>query len=235
LEEGAGQRRRRESRLKVALGLLLLLLTGCPPILVEREGHRVFNPFYVFYLDADSRDEWQQPERVLDALALAPGMRVADIGAGTGYFSERLAQRVGPQGLVYATDVQAEMLARLDERVREQALANVRVVAARFDDPTLPPACCDVVFFSSVYKEIDARVAYMEKVRELLRPGGRVAILEFRPGAEGPGTPEADRLAPERVIAELAAAGFELREQHDFLPRQYFLVFGAAGAATLAP
>ena len=84
------------------------------------------------------------------------------------------------------------------------------------------------MFLSSVYKEIDARVAYMEKVRRLLRPGARVAILEFRPGAQGHGTPEADRLPPERVIEELAAAGFALREQHDFLPREYMLVFAAA-------
>jgi ubiquinone/menaquinone biosynthesis C-methylase UbiE len=224
--------RRRRTRLTAALAVALLL-AGCPPILVDRDGHRVFNPFYAFYLDADERDEWQQPERVLDALALEPGMTVADVGAGTGYFSERLARRVGPGGLVYATDVQAEMVDRLRERVREHALANVRVVAARYDDPSLPAACCDLVLFSSVYKEIDERVGYMEKVRRLLRPGGRVAILEYRPGAEGPGTPEADRLPPERVIAELAAAGLELRAEHDFLAQQYFLVFGAASAATL--
>ncbi len=218
----------RRTRRAVPALALALLLAGCPPSLVERDGHRVFNPFYLFYLDARSRDAWQQPERVLDALALAPGAVVADVGAGSGYFSERLARRVGPGGLVYATDVQPEMLARLRERVAERALANVVVVAARFDDPSLPEACCDLVFFSSVYKEIDARVAYMQKVRRLLRPGGRVAILEFRPGAGGPGPDPADRLRPDRVVAELGAAGFELRDRHDFLPRQYFLVFAPA-------
>ncbi len=205
---------------------LIALLVGCPPSLVERDGHRVFNPFYLFYLDTDSRDAWQRPEQVLDALALSPDAIVADIGAGSGYFTERIARRLGPNGLVYATDVQAEMLDRLRERVAERDLANVVVVEARFDDPSLAEACCDLVFFSSVYKEIDARVAYMQKVRRVLRPGGRIAILEFHPEAKGPGTPLADRLPPERVVAELAAAGFEVREQHDFLPRQYFLVFG---------
>jgi ubiquinone/menaquinone biosynthesis C-methylase UbiE len=204
---------------------LIPLLLGCPPSLVEREGHRVFNPFYLFYLDSHSRDGWQQPERVLDALALAPDAVVADIGAGSGYFSERMARRLSAGGGVYATDVQPEMLDRLRARVADHALANVVVVAARFDDPSLAEQCCDLVFFSSVYKEIDARIAYMEKVGRLLRPGGRVAILEFRPGAEGPGPDPADRLPAERVVAELGAAGFELRELHDFLPRQYLLVF----------
>ncbi len=229
----AAENPRSALRLTTALAVALLLL-GCPPTVVERDGHRVFNPFYSFYLDANGREQWQQPERVLDALALAPGATVADIGAGTGYFSERLARRVGPDGLVFATDVQPAMLDRLRQRVRDHALANVRVVEARYDDPMLPAACCDLVFFSSVYKEIDARVAYMEKVRGLLRAGGRIAILEYRPGAEGPGPPQAVRLPPERVIAELAAAGLELSERHDFLEPEYFLIFSEAGAATLS-
>ena len=206
-----------------ALALAALWL-GCPPILIERDGHSVFNPFYLFYLDSDARDAWQHAERVLDALALAPDAVVADVGAGSGYFTERLARRLGG-GFVYATDVQQEMIDRLRERVADAGLANVVVVPAEFDDPSLPDACCDLVFFSSVYKEIDGRVAYMEKVGQLLRPGGRVAILEFRPDASGPGTPRAHRLPAARVIDELGAAGFELRERHSFLPRQYFLVF----------
>jgi ubiquinone/menaquinone biosynthesis C-methylase UbiE len=207
-----------------ALALVSLLL-GCAPSLIERDGHRVFNPFYLFYLDCRSRDAWQQPERVIDALALAPDAVVADVGAGSGYFTERFARRLGAGGFVFATDVQDEMLDRLSERVAESGLANVSVVTARFDDPSLPEACCDLVFFSSVYKEIDERVAYMEKVRRVLRPGGRVAILEYRPDWEGAGPPPADRLRPEIVTQEMAAAGFDLREQYDFLARQYFLVF----------
>ena len=207
-----------------ALALVSLLL-GCAPSLIERDGHRVFNPFYLFYLDCRSRDAWQQPERVIDALALAPDAVVADVGAGSGYFTERFARRLGAGGFVFATDVQDEMLDRLSERVAESGLANVSVVTARSDDPSLPEACCDLVFFSSVYKEIDERVAYMEKVRRVLRPGGRVAILEYRPDWDGAGPPPADRLRPEIVTQEMAAAGFDLREQHDFLARQYFLVF----------
>jgi len=216
----------------------LALLLGCAPSLIERDGHRVFNPLYLFYLDGRSRDSWQQPERVIDALALAPDAVVADVGAGSGYFTERFARRVGAGGFVYATDVQEEMLDRLRARVTRKRLANVSVVIARFDDPSLPEACCDLVFLSSVYKEIDERIAYMEKVRRVLRPSGRVAILEYRPDWEGAGPPPTDRLRPEIVTQEMAAAGFDLREQHDFLARQYFLVFArrkavaAIGAAS---
>jgi ubiquinone/menaquinone biosynthesis C-methylase UbiE len=211
-----------------SLACLAALLLGCaPPSLVERDGHRVFNPFYLFYLDGRSRDAWQQPERVIDALALAPDAVVADVGAGSGYFTERFARRLRGGGSVYATDVQDEMLDRLRARVAEEMLANVSVVDARFDDPSLPEACCDLVFLASVYKEIDERVAYMEKVRRVLRRGGRVAILEYRPEWEGAGPPRADRLPAATVIEEMAGAGFALREEHDFLARQYFLVFEA--------
>lgn len=213
----------------VASIALVPLFLGCPPSLVERDGHRVFNPLFLFYLDARSRDAWQKPEQVLDALGLAPDAVVADVGAGSGYFTERFARRLGKDGLVYATDVQEPMLERLRERVAEKRLANVVVVAARFDDPSLPESCCDLVFLSSVYKEIDGRIAYASKLSRLLRPGGRVAIIEFRPDAPGPGPPKEDRLPPQRVIEEMDAAGFALREEHVFLPRQYFLVFGPVG------
>ena len=218
--------------LAAALGLAL---SACGPFMVEREGHRVFNPAYLPYLDSSLRDGWQEPEAVLDALDIADGGVAADIGAGGGYFAERLADRVGPEGLVYATDVQDEMIEALERRVSERGLDNVRVVRAGFADPTLPEGCCDLVFFSSVYKEIDDRVAYMKKVVPLLRPGARVAILEFRPGARGLGTPPADRLAPEQVTRELDAAGFDLVATHDFLPREYILVFALASASDAPP
>jgi len=213
---------------------LTCALPGCAFTMIETEGHRVFNPRFLWALESDHRDRWQQPERVLEALALPEAATVADIGAGGGYFTERFARQVGPAGRVYATDVQAPMLARLRERAAEPGWANVEVIAAAFDDPTLPEACCDLVFFSSVYKEIDGRVDYMRKLRRALRGGGRVAIIEFRPWTFGPGPPLRVRLPAEQVESELAEAGFRLVASHDFLPREYFLVFAPAGeAATL--
>jgi predicted methyltransferase len=194
--------------------------------MIEVEGRRVYNPRWAWALDV-GRDRWQQPEAVLTALALPENAVVADIGAGGGYFTERFSRAL-PAGRVLATEVQDGMIERLEKRVRDRHLTNVDVVRASFDAPGLPEGCCDLVFFSSVYKEILGRVAYMRRVRPLLRPGGRVAVLEFRPGAPGGGPPEAMRLAPETIIAELEAAGFALVERHDFLPRESFLLFAPA-------
>jgi len=214
---------------------LTCTLMGCALTMVERDGHRVFNPRYVRALESDRRDGWQQPDRVLETLALPQAAVVADIGAGTGYFTERFARWVGATGHVYATEVQDAMLTRLRERVAEHELDNVEVIRAGFDDPTLPDACCDLIFFSSVYKEIDGRVDYMRKLRRALRRGGRVAIIEFRRWTFGLGPPLDVRLPPERVENELAEAGFALVESYDFLPREYFLVFAPAREAGHGP
>ena len=212
----------------VALSFMLAI-GSCGPVIVVRDGHRVFNPAYHFALDWKDRDEWQKPDEVVRALGLAEADAVADIGAGSGYFSERFSRQVGPSGRVYATDAQDAMVGRLRARVTDRGLTNVTVVHAAFDDPTLPDACCKVVFLCSVYNEIDGRVAYMRKVARALEPGGRVAILEYRPEADDPGPPRAMRLEPRRVIEELDSAGFRLVARHEFIDRQYFLVFEPAG------
>ena len=217
---------------RMALMILMLLTTvGCVSSMRERDGHMVFNPLFLFYLESPKRDVWQKPAEVLDALKIAPGSVVADIGAGGGYFTEKLANRVGPAGRVYATDVQDIMLRKLRERVVRQRLTNVTVVRAEYDDPKLPHGACDLAFFSSVYKEIDQRPAYMSKVGVALAKGGRVAILEYRPETDAPGPPRQYRLAESQVIAEMEAAGFVLLERFDFLPREYFLVFGLLRSA----
>jgi predicted methyltransferase len=210
-------------------GLTALLLLGnvsCGSSMRPYQGHVVFNPLYLFYLESPSRDRWQKPAEVLQALQLAQGHVVADIGAGGGYFTEKLQQRVGPAGHVYTTDVQEVMLKKLRKRFAQPGHANVTVIHATFDDPRLPPGACDLALFSSVYKEIQGREAYMKKVRNALKPGGRVAILEYRPDDRSPGPPRRYRLPESQVIAEMQAAGFVLRQRFDFLPREYFLVFG---------
>ena len=208
---------------QVLSALAVFVLLGCGPIMIEREGHRVFNPSYARFLEV-RRDEWQLTEQVLDTLALPADAIVADVGAGGGYFTERLSRRL-PSGRVYATDAQDEMIERLNERVRRRDLQNVTVLRVGFDDPGLPEACCDLVFFSSVYKEIDGRVAYMRRLKGALRSGGRVAILEFRPGGRGAGPPEDVRLTANAIEAELSQAGLELVQSHSFLPRQSFQLF----------
>jgi ubiquinone/menaquinone biosynthesis C-methylase UbiE len=216
------------------MGMAVALALACEPVLVERDGHRVFNPQYLPVLESSFRDRWQHPEAVLDALDVPADAVVADVGAGGGYFTERFSKRV-PQGHVYATDVQEPMLSALRRRVEKRRLTNVSVVRGEFDDPGLGAACCDLVFLSSVYHEIDDRVDYMRRVRLLLRPGGRVAILEFEPGAGGPGPPDAARLAPERVEAELEAAGFVRTASHDVVPRESMQIFEPTGPRVPRP
>jgi predicted methyltransferase len=167
------------------------------------------------------RDEWQQPERVVADLALASGAKVADLGSGGGYFSFRLARAVGPSGRVYAVDVDAGMNEHVADEAADQGLANVTTVLAAFDDPRLPERV-DLLFTSNTYHHLENRTAYFRAVRErYLAPGGRVAIVEFRPEKFSHST------ARETIDAEMTAAGFRLVKAFDYLDRQHFLVFAA--------
>ncbi len=204
---------------------LCLAFSGCAPTLIDVDGHRIFNPAYLFYLESGGRDVWQKPQEVLAALRLAPNAVVADIGAGGGYFTERFARHLDAGGCVYAVDVQDVMIDKLRRRVRDRGLSNVQVIKGAFDDPGLPPVSCDLLFFSSVYGEIEDRAGYLEKVRRCLRPGGRVAILEYRPEAKTPGPPHRIRLSAEQIAQEFRTAGFELADAFDFLPRESFQIF----------
>jgi len=165
------------------------------------------------------RDRWQQPERVVADLALAPGARVADLGAGGGYFTFRLARAVGPSGLVYAVDVDPSMVGFLTDEAAEEGLANVRPVLAADDDARLPERV-DLVFTSNTYHHLENRVAYFSALRERsLAPGGRIAIIEYRPEVTSHAT------ARKTIEQELTAAGFRLQKSFDYLERQHFLVF----------
>ena len=175
--------------------------------------------------DDPQRDAWQKPHQVIQALALAPDASVADLGAGTGYFSARLANML-PGGRIYAADIEPDMVRYLDARARREGLANLVGVQSAPDDPRLPEKV-DLVLLVDVYHHIEDRTRYFERLRGSLRPGGRVAIVDFRLDApEGP--PRAARVAPETVKAEMKSAGYSLTGEHGFLPRQYFLVFQPA-------
>jgi len=172
--------------------------------------------------DDPARDTWQKPHEVIEALALAPDAAVADIGSGTGYFAVRLAHFV-PKGRVYGVDTEPDMVKYLAERAQRDGLANLESVAGRPDDPRLP-AKVDLALLVDVYHHIDKREAYFSKLRASLKPGARLAIIDFRLDAPD-GPPRSARIAPERVKAELARAGYAPVKEHDFLPNQYFLVF----------
>jgi predicted methyltransferase len=175
--------------------------------------------------DDPARDAWQKPHEVVQALALTPDAVVADIGAGTGYFAVRLATMV-PLGRVYAVDVEPDMVAYLTARAKREKRGNLVAVAGAPDDPRLTEKV-DVILLVDAYHHIDQRDRYFSRLRASLKPGGRLAIIDFRMDSPA-GPPKAARIAPERVVAELKAAGYSLTQEHDFPPRQYFLVFRPA-------
>ncbi len=184
--------------------------------------------FRRFLYAGPGRDGWQQPDRVVEALAVAPGARVADLGAGGGYFTFRLADAVGPDGLVFAIDVDPNMLEYLEERVRDEGIANVKVVEAAYDDARIPESGADLVLTVNTYHHISDRPVYFRQLAGSLRPGGRVAIIELDDGSWfrrwfGHYT-DADV-----IRSEMESAGYRLAAEHDFLDRQSFLVFAAGG------
>ena len=195
----------------------------------DRGYHRSFDQAekWAKEFDDPSRDAWQKPNEVLDALHLDRTARVADLGAGTGYFSARIARLI-PEGKLFAVDIEPDMLRFLGERAQREHLSFLVPVLASAGSPNLPEPV-DLVLVVDTYHHIDDRLAYFAALRASLRPGGRLAIVDFK--ADSPnGPPPEHRISAEQVTAELNAAGYSLLATHLFLPRQYFLVFRAKGA-----
>ena len=179
---------------------------------------------YAKEFDNPARDAWQMPDRVVSALGLKTGQSVADIGAGTGYFSVRLAA-LPAKPKVFAVDIEANMVHYVQHRAMQAGLTNVVAVKADADRSNLPEPV-DVVLIVDTYHHIPNRVAYFSAMKSLLKPGGRLAIVDFRKDAGGEGPPPEFRFTPDQISGELAKAGFVLQTQHDFLPRQMFLLYG---------
>lgn len=174
--------------------------------------------------DDPSRDAWQMPGRVIEALGLRPGQSIADIGAGTGYFSSRLAHAPAAP-MVYAVDIEASMVEYLKGRAAKEGLKNLTAVQAGPDGPNLPVPV-DTILIVDTYHHIPSRVGYFTRLKASLKPGGALAIIDFRKDAPS-GPPAEFRFTPDQISAELKQAGFTLVKQHDFLPRQMFLVYQA--------
>jgi ubiquinone/menaquinone biosynthesis C-methylase UbiE len=173
---------------------------------------------YIRVLEDPQRDAWQKPHEVVMALALKPGEAVADIGAGSGYFTRRFAMHAGK---VYAVDIDAKLL----EAAMRDAPKNVEAVLAAPGDPKLPEASVDTIFFCDVLHHIGNRAAYYSKLVKALRPGGRIVAIEFHKKPLPLGPPEGMKISEEELIAEFQTAGFHKTRSFDFLPYQYFLEF----------
>jgi ubiquinone/menaquinone biosynthesis C-methylase UbiE len=192
------------------------------------------------WLVRDSRVAEEQPDRMLAALEVRPGMTVADVGAGVGYHSLKLARLVGPEGTVYATDIQPQMIRMLKSRLNAAKARNVKPVLCTQDDPKLPEGAVDLILMVDVYHEMANPEPSMKALRRALKPGGRLVLVEFR--GEDPNVPikEEHKMTVAQVRKEVEPLGFRLRVKHDFLPWQHILVFekpadAGADAPTEAP
>lgn len=175
--------------------------------------------------DDPQRDAWQKPHEVIQALALKPDAVIADIGSGTGYFSVRFANMV-PKGRVYGVDTEPDMVKYLAERAKREGLNNITAVTGAPGDPRLPEKV-DLIIMVDVYHHVADRDRYFRRLRDSLKPGGRLAIIDFRMDSPD-GPPKRARIAPDRVKTELKGAGYSLIQEHAFLPNQYFLIFQPA-------
>ena len=191
----------------------------------QRHG-RLFPPEDLGLLESPDRDVWQKPERIMDSLGIADGAKVADVGAGGGWFTVRLARRVGPTGMVYAQDVQPQMLEAIERRVAKENLHNVVTIHGTPTDPNLPADSLDAVLIVETFHEIQSgnpRV-FLENVLRALKEGGRLGVVDYKRGGGGPG-PDGTRPDPAAVEAVAREAGLRLLKRESFLPFQFFLVF----------
>ncbi len=192
----------------------------------DRKPAHVMSYLGAEWLERDDRDALEQPDKVVAAMQLKSGDVVADIGSGSGYFTRRLAKAVMPDGKVYGVDIQPEMNAILAENCKNEGITNVEIVLSDEADPKLPPNSVDWMLLVDVYHEFQEPVPMLAKMREALKPGGRVALLEYRlHGDTGAHIKIDHRMSVEQVLAEWEPAGFTLEKRHEFLPTQHFFIF----------
>ncbi len=180
---------------------------------------------YIAFFEDPERDEWQKPDAVVQALNLQKGQAVADIGAGSGYFTLRFARAVAPKGLVYALDTEGNTLNYLRQRLAKEKIPNVRTLLVPPHDPLLADSSIDLAFICNIYHHLEDHNIYLRKLRKALKPQGRVVIVDFYKKEGMPvGPPMHMRLGEEKVEEELQEAGLEIIERLKFLPYQYILI-----------
>ena len=176
------------------------------------------------WLDRPEREAEEAPATAIRALGVAPGSAVADVGAGSGYYTVLLSRAVGPRGRVVATDLQPGMLDLIRAKIEQRGLANVTLVLGRPDDPNLPAVTFDLILMVDVYHELASPQIFVRKLREALKPGGRLVLIEFR--LEDPRVPirEVHKMSVAQVRQELGADGFQIEQVIDVLPWQHIIV-----------
>lgn len=177
------------------------------------------------WLDRNERVTEEEPDLALDAIKLEKGSTVADVGAGSGYMSVKMAKRVGPMGKVYANDIQPEMIALLRQRLAKEKIANVEPILGAVDDPKLPAHSLDLILMVDVYHEFQQPQAMLRHMHDALKPGGRLVLLEYR--KEDPTIPirEEHKMSVAVAKLEVEAEGYKLSRVDEVLPRQHILIF----------
>jgi ubiquinone/menaquinone biosynthesis C-methylase UbiE len=176
-------------------------------------------------LENPERDAEQKPDQVIAALGLRAGETLADIGAGSGYFSFRFARALGNSGRVYAVDISPDMILYMNRRIRDLKLNNVVTVLSAPDDPLLPDGTVDRFFICNTWHHIENKAKYLGLMKKMLKPGGQVVIVDYKKKELPVGPPVEMKLERREVVQQLEANGFKLAREHTFLPYQYFLVF----------
>lgn len=207
----------------------LLALPGKAAAQAPRSEHEMHglhrdSKAYIAALDNPKRDAYQKPHEVMQALDVKAGEIIADIGAGSGYFTFRFAQHVGSAGRVYAVDVSPEMIRHLHARARELKALNVSPILAPPDDPLLPQPV-DRFVIVDVWHHVEDQAGYLKRMKALLKPGGQVVMIDFQKRDLPVGPPAAMKIAREDLIAQMQKHGFRVAKEHTFLPYQYFIVF----------
>ena len=211
------------------IALLFLLTFICCAEDVHPITHRriaqVMGASGADWLVRPERQSEEHPDEALDALKIAKGAVVADVGAGVGYFTWRLAERVGPTGVVYGEDIQQEMLDQLGKNMRDRHMGNVRPVLGTIDDPKLPKDALDLILLVDVYHEFSEPEKMLDRMRESLKPNGRLVLLEYR--GEDPNVPirPEHKMTVKQVQAEVQPEGFKFEQSIEVLPQQHIIVF----------
>ena len=211
----------------VALMAGVAILAHAPAVDAQAppQHGRLFPPLDLGLLEGPDRDHWQMSGHIMDALGIAEGSVVGDLGTGGGWFTIRLARRVGPNGLVYAEDVQPEMLEATSRRAAREGLNKVRTVRGTPLNPRFPARALDAILVVDTYHELEDPVTLLRNAAAALKPLGRLGIVDFKKDGLGPGPALEDRVDPDAVIRDAQSAGLRLLLRDAFLPYQFFLIF----------
>jgi arsenite methyltransferase len=205
----------------------LLIAQDAPKQRTAEEIHKIHQDpkTYISMLENPQRDAEQKPDEVIAALGLKQGEVLADIGAGSGYFSFRFARKVGDSGRIYAVDINPDMIVYMNRHIRDSKLKNVVTVLSAPDDPLLMDDSINRFFICNTWHHIENRPSYIARMKKMLKPGGQIIVVDYMKKALPVGPPPEMKMARENVIREMESNGFKLSKEYTFLPYQYFLVF----------